>query len=655
MEGANRLRLVLLTALVCLVAVIVGARLYQIQVAMGERFRIRALDQHRDQVVVPAMRGAIVDRNGRELAASVETHALYVHPRKVQDAGALAATLAPILGRSQRKVLASLTADREFVYLERFLDPARMAQIEEAGLELGGPHPLGVEPSFKRVYPHDRLAVHVVGFANIDGDGIEGVEKRFDDVLKGEPTIYMAWQDAQGGEVRQLIRAPEKKPRDVVLAIDLVLQHMVERELDLAMRRTGAKAASAVLIDPATGQILALANRPAASLAEYSSASDRQRINRALVYVYEPGSTFKIVTMAAALEHGKVRSSQRIYCENGEYVCGKRRIRDISRHGMLTPREILAKSSNIGMAKIAEGLSSVDFRSAIVDFGFGSKTGVELPGESRGRVAEVSEWSGYTHASLAFGQEIAVTVLQMASAFAAIANDGVLVPPRVVLGTLDAEGRMQLAEPPEPRRVMSGESARQLASMLESVIESGTGSRAAVPGYRVAGKSGTAQMKGRGAEYSESDFMASFGGFGPIGDARLAALVVLDSPRGKIHGGGEVAAPVFGRIMTEALRHLRVPAIGDPSSSALLTQLETATRPVPDRTPPLPDARAGRVPDLRGKSLREAAVALAAAGCRAQVRGSGLVVAQRPAPGEPVPEAGRCDLRLEEPSRRGAS
>jgi cell division protein FtsI (penicillin-binding protein 3) len=649
MVGANRLRLMLVVLLVVVASTAVAARLYQIQLVMGERFQIRAQDQHQSRIVVPAIRGAIVDRHGHDLAASVETEALYVHPNRVESAEALADTIAPLLGKSRNKVLATLREDREFVYLERFLDAEQRQAIQDSGLEIGGESSLGKEPSFQRVYPHGRLAVHVLGFANIDGEGVEGIEKRFDAELKGDPAVYLVWQDARSGEVRKLIRAPEKEPRDVVLTIDLVLQHIVERELDRAMRRTGARAASAIILDPATGQILALANRPAADLGDYGGANDKQRVNRALVYVYEPGSTFKIVTMAALMERDLVNSRKRVFCENGSYSCGRRVIRDSSPHGMLTPREILAKSSNIGMAKISRSLTSQELCESIEQFGFGAKTGVELPGESRGRVAAVKDWSGYTHASISFGQEILVTVVQMASALATIANDGVLAPPRLVLGTRDTVGTLVLNQPPEQRRVISSETARRLSSMLVSVIESGTGTRAAVPGYRIAGKSGTAQMKGKGEGYSETDYMASFGGFGPANDPRLAALVVLDSPRGKRHQGGEVAAPVFGRIMIEALRHLRVPADDDPPSDTLLTTSVIATRPEANRNPPLPAAGAGRVPDVRGMSLREAVVKLAAHGCLARVNGNGFVVAQSPAAGKPVPDGKVCEVRLEEP------
>lgn len=559
MAGARRLRFYLVGALVVVMAALVGVRLYQIQMLMSERFRIRARDQYECRTEVPAVRGSILDRHGRELAASVETLSLFAHPWRVEDPERAAELLAPVLEVPPATLLATLRSDKRFAYLKRFLDPDKVAELRRLALPIGGSHPFGFETGHKRVYPGGRLAVHVVGFANIDGTGVEGIEKQFDTELKGDPAIYLDLQDARSGRVRQLIRSPEKEPLDVLLALDTPLQHAVERELDRAMRRTGSRAASAILLDPATGQVLALANRPAADLSRYARARESERSNRAVVHYYEPGSVFKIVAMAAALEHGRARDGQHVFCENGAWTVGSRVIHDTSPHGMLSLRDVLVKSSNIGMAKICHSVEPQTLWDTITRFGFGERTGIELPGESPGSLAPVARWSGLTRFSLAFGQEIGVTPLQMASAIAAIANDGVLVPPRLVLGTRDSRHGFVRLPAAEPRRVISSRAAQEITGMLRAVVERGTGTRAAVPGYRVAGKSGTAQKAVKGG-YSETDFMASFGGFAPTDDPRVVCLVVLDSPRGRAHQGGQVAAPVFGRILSEALRHLRVPS-----------------------------------------------------------------------------------------------
>jgi cell division protein FtsI (penicillin-binding protein 3) len=650
MEGASRLRLALLALLVGLVSVVIGLRLYQVQWLMSERFRIRAEDQHQSRREVPAVRGAILDRRGQEFAASVEALSLYAHPERVENPDEAAETLAPLLNRSQRDLAEVLSEKKSFAYIERFLAPQKAEEIRATTLEFGGKHPFGLESTHQRVYPNGRLGVHVVGFANIDGKGVEGIEREFDEELRGDPAVYLVFQDAHSGEVRQLIRAPQKEPQDVVLTLDLVLQHVVERELDRAMRTTRSRAASAILLDPATGEILALANRPAADLNHYSSSSDEEKKNRALIDFYEPGSTFKVVTMAAALDHECVRPGQSFYCERGTYRTGSRVFHDIGRYGYLTLSQVLEKSSNIGMVKVARNLTDKQLYGSVIDFGFGSKTGVELPGESAGRLAPLEKWSGFTHDSMAFGQEIAVTVLQMVSAVATIANDGMQVPPRVVLGTQDKHGRFTPRLNPQPRRVISSEAAQQLTKMMERVIDRGTGTLAAVPGYRIAGKSGTAQLARKKTGYSQNEFMASFCGFGPLGAPRLAALVLLDSPRGDLHGGGEVAAPVFSRIFGAALRHLRVPATTDPTPGTLLAAERAASQRT--RSESQGPVQAGVVPDLRGLSLRDAVSLLAAHGYGARVSGRGFVAAQDPAPGERLAPGQSCELRLRATAQR---
>lgn len=559
MSRANHIRLLIVMGVVVLMASAIGARLYQLQVRHCQRFRARAENQHQREFAVQATRGAILDRNGRELAVSLNTKSLFAHPWKVENPQRAAEVLAPVLGVSRRELSRRLRSDKPFVYLRRFLDPEMAQAVRQLELPLGAGQPFGFETEPKRYYPRGKLAVHVIGYATIDGDGVEGVEKQFDSVLQGDPTVYLALQDARNGQLRQLVRAPERESLDVVLSIDMVLQHVVERELDRAMRETGAREASAILLDPSNGQVLALANRPAADLDLYPKATDAQRVNRAVVYMYEPGSTFKIVPMAAALERGRLRPNDRFYCEKGRYRAGRRTIRDVASYETLTARQIMAKSSNIGMVKITRKLERQELWETIDRFGFGQKTGIELPGECSGRLQPVSTWSGLSQDSIAFGQEIGVTALQMVVSIATVANDGVHVPPRVVLGTRDSDGDVRPFEPPPSQRVIDVQVARELQRMLEGVVESGTGTRAAVQGYRIAGKSGTAQVALAGG-YSESDYVASFGGFGPVAEPRLAGLVVLHSPAGDRYHGGEIAGPIFGRIMSDALRYLRIPA-----------------------------------------------------------------------------------------------
>jgi len=582
-ETAVKRRVTLLLLAVVTLALGIGGRLAYLQVVCCDKLRGRASVQHWKEIKVPATRGAILDRQGRELALSLKTQSLFAHPRRVENPEDAARQLAPILGLSRNEVLERLTSKKAFVYLQRFLEPEQVAAVRDLKLPIGETEPFGLLPSSKRYYPRDELAVHVLGFANIDGKGIEGIERQFDFELSGDPTVYLALQDGLNGRVReQTIDSPDKRPWEVILSIDVVLQHLVERELEQVMAETRARAASAVLLDPATGQVLALANRPAADPNRYGEATDDQRVNRAVVHQYEPGSTFKIVSMAAALEHGAVRPGQHFDCENGRYTYRGRSIRDIARNGILSAREVFEKSSNVGMVKIVRRLKPDHLRDTVARFGFGRRTGIELPGELPGTLHPVSKWSGQTQPSLAFGYEVSVTVLQMASALSVIANDGVRLPTGVVLGLRDADGHVHRFPTSEGHRAISRDTARVLKSLMEGVVIRGTGTRAGLSGYRVAGKSGTAR-KLVGGRYSETETIASFGGFAPLDSPRLVGLVVIDTPRGQ-HYGGQVAAPVFRRIMEDALGYVRAPrdegalTLADARSSARRGDERSATR-----------------------------------------------------------------------------
>jgi cell division protein FtsI/penicillin-binding protein 2 len=651
----RRGRIALLCVAVVLMAGAIGVRLYQVQVLDGEDFRARAKNQHNSKITRAPTRGAIVDREGRALAVSLQTESLYAHPPRVERPGEAATLLAPVLGVPRSRLLAQLESSDTFVYLKRFLDSETADRVRELGLPVGGGGPFDFLPEAKRVYPKGSLGVHVLGFATIDGVGVEGIERRFEDVLRGDPTTYFVTRDARNRLVRNGIDALGRPPRDIVLTLDAVLQHMVERELERAMRDTGAAAASAILLDPRNGHVLALANRPAVDGNLYGGGTAAERRNRALVDYYEPGSTFKPVPLALALESGAVRSNQSFFCEEGAWLTRGRRIGDTSPHGMLSLRQVLAKSSNIGIVKVTRNMPSRTLSSGFEGFGFGSKTGIELPGESAGLVRDASRWSGFTQASVSFGQEIGVTVLQMASAIGAFANDGVRVPPRIVLGMRNANGTLSPARPPASTRVVSPVTAGQVRSMMETVIAEGTGTRAQLDGYRLAGKSGTAQKAVPGG-YSDSEYMASFVGFGPVEDPAIVAMVVLDSPTGEWIHGGQVAAPVFGRIMSEAMPHLRIPAATDPEPLHS-THADLARQAAFPRTlPPAPETAhaAGRVPDLIGLNLRDAVRTLANLGYKAMIDGSGAVVGQVPVAGTPLVAGEVCRLRLRPANTAGA-
>jgi cell division protein FtsI/penicillin-binding protein 2 len=664
MHSEVRHRVAWLVLMVGLLATGVTWRLYMLQVVRGDALRSQASRQHQQRIQVLGRRGGIVDREGRELAVSLETWSLFAHPARVPDRRKAARLLAPLLDVPAERILSRLNAGEPFVWLKRRLDPAVADSIRALDLPVGKSKAFDFEMEGKRFYPRGSLAAHVIGFADIDQKGIEGTESALDERLQCSRATYLATLDAKGGMVLQRVGPEEHRPEDVVLTLDLVLQHVVERELDRAMRETGARAASAILLDPRNGQVLALANRPTADLNAYGAALPNARKNRAITDFYEPGSTFKVVTAAAALDQGQVRPDQLFDCQNGTITIAGHTIRDHEPQRILTLRGVLEHSSNVGMIKVVRTLPKDVLHDYVKRFGFGRKTGIELPGETAGLVTTPARWSGLTQPSLAMGYEIGVSALQMAAAAAAIANGGEWYPPRLVLGSRAEDGTFKPAAQPAPRRAISDRTARTVASLLEGVIEEGTGRQAWVAGYRIAGKTGTARKSAPGRGYSASDKVPSFVGFAPSRGPRLAGLVVLDTPVGAQYYGGQVAAPVFARIMGEALAHLRVPPDEDPlldesprapgqaESRGLLRAAErrsAAERPDAEPEPAFTRVwtTIGQVPDVRGLPLRAAISVLADRGCQTSVRGSGFVVEQSPAPATPLTAAMSCTIELD--------
>ena len=647
MNRQQRIRLTILTVCVALVSTVIVARLYQLQISRHDRFKIRAANQHAIEWELPATRGSILDRHGRVLAMSQPAFSVYAHPWRIANPEATARTLANILDEPYRDLHKVLSSKSNFVVLKRFVDSETRAQIIKSGVAKNADSAVWFLPKSKRFYPHDRLAVHVIGYAGLEEHGVEGIEKSLDETLQGDPTIIKALRLGNRQMIRQSVEEPDRASEDVVLTIDLDLQHLVEMEIDRAVRETGAKSASVILLDPHRGEVLAMANRPTANLTRYNKSSFGQRRNRAVTDNYEPGSTFKFVAMAAAYEQDLIDDDELIFCENGLYVENGRRIHDLSKRAYLTPQGVLENSSNIGIAKIAHKLTDRQMYSAIRSFGFSRRTGIELPGELFGSLAPVESWSGYTHSSLSFGQEVSVTALQMAAGFGVLAAGGNYAAPRVVLATRHSDGGWSRTSRPRAERVISSDTAATLRRMLEGVVTSGTGRRAQIDEYRLAGKSGTAQITHTKAKgYSETDYVASFGGFGPVEDPQLVGLVVLNTPTGDSHQGGRVAAPVFGRIMRLALNHLRVPGTKTIRNPSNATRPDADSTLISDRSTITVDANSNTLPDLRGYSLRDAVGRLSALGMRSRIEGSGVVVGQQPGAGAQLRRGATCVLRL---------
>jgi cell division protein FtsI (penicillin-binding protein 3) len=558
-----RARIAVLAVLLAALLGVVGARLYVIQIIRHEHLGARAEGQYERRIPVAAKRGTIYDRRGRVLVISLDAASVFAHPGLVQDPGATATRLARVLKVPVREIQTKLRSDQPFVWIQRQVDPEQAEAVSK--LSLPG---VGLVPEGKRYYPKKDLAAHLIGFAGVDNRGLEGLELAYERLLTGGPRSFVSRVDAMG---RIIFReSKETHPgADLYLTIDEVIQHVAERELDAAVRRSGARAGTAIVMDPATGEILALANSPAYNPSAYASTSPAFRRNRALTDPYEPGSAFKLVLAAAALEEGLVRPDDLFYGEEGAIEVGGVKIRDHEKHGWMTFRDVMAFSSNVGAVKVGMKVGKERFYSYITSFGFGVPTGVDLPGENHGLIRRPRQWSQLSLSAVSIGHEISATALQMISAMGAVANGGSLIQPRALLAVRHPNGSVEETRPVAIRRVISPETARTLTSILTEVVERGTGQQAALPGYRVAGKTGTAQKLDRETgRYSPTKVVAFFVGYVPAEDARLAILVLVDEPQG-IGWGGTIAAPVFREIARETLNYLKSPPVTSPERIAV--------------------------------------------------------------------------------------
>jgi cell division protein FtsI (penicillin-binding protein 3) len=534
----------------------VAAKLFSIQIQHGDRLTERATKQYHRLVPLVSRRGTISDRAGRELAVSLRVSSVFAQPGAIADPAGTARALAPILGQPVREIQAHLSAEKTFVWLQRQLEPRQAEAISDLGLK-----GIGLFPESRRYYPRQELAAHVLGMVGLDDRGLEGIEHLYDDLLGGKPQFVVAQQDALG---RLVFRQEEPEPKtpifDVRLTIDEVLQYITERELARAVARSGAKAGTAIILEPQSGEILALANQPTFDPNQYKKATSAAKRNRAAADYLEPGSIFKVILAAGALEEGAIRPTDQFHGENGAIEVSGVTIRDHEKYGWLTVRQILAQSSNVGAIKIGQKLGKSLYYHYMSAFGFGSLTGVDLPGETPGLMRRPKGWSALSLPVLSLGQEVSVTPIQFATAFAAVANGGNLMRPHVIRSLRTPDG-MQARDtgPVVVRRVISESTARTLLEMLTSVVDEGTGKEAAVPGYAVAGKTGTAQkVDPATGRYSHRKIVASFVGAVPAEEPRLVILVMIDEPE-TLRWGGSIAAPTFREIARDALKYLRVP------------------------------------------------------------------------------------------------
>lgn len=558
LEKPSRVRIAIPALLLAAFLGFLSAKLYFIQIVRHRDFGTRADAQYGRRIPVAAKRGTIYDRRGRALAISLDAASVFAHPELVQDPVTTASRLAQVLEVLPAKVLANLQSKRPFVWIQRKVDPARAGAV--ANLALPG---VGLVPEGKRYYPRKSLAAHVIGFAGLDDKGLEGVELEYDHLLTSGVRSLSGRVDALG---RIVFREAEaiSAGSDLFLTIDEVIQHVAERELEAAIRRSGAKSGTVIVMDPGTGEILALANVPSYNLNTYGSSPPAFRRNRALTDPYEPGSAFKLILAAAAIEEGLVGPEDFFSSEDGFIEVAGVKIRDRERYGRMTFRDVMAFSSNVGAVKVGMRVGKDLFYTYITTFGFGLPTGVDLPGENLGLIRQPQQWSQVSIGALSIGHEISATPIQLITAVATVANDGYLMRPRVVKAVRDSDGRMREIEPVPVRRVLSQGTARTLASMLTEVVERGTGQAAAIPGTAVAGKTGTAQKIDRNTgRYSRTKVVASFVGYVPAENPRLAILVLIDEPQ-RFTWGGSVAAPAFREIAREILSYLEIPLSNPP-------------------------------------------------------------------------------------------
>jgi cell division protein FtsI (penicillin-binding protein 3) len=630
-------------------ALVLEVRLVHLQIFQHDELAARAERQQLRTIEAPAKRGEIRDRAGRVLAYSVDAESIYAVPAEIADpartSAALCAALDDCDARERRTIEERLGRPRAFAFVRRRVSPAEARRV--AALRLDG---IGFLQETRRYYPKLELAAHVLGYVGADNVGLHGVEAAYDALVRGRPGRILIQTDARRHALFSRVERPPTMGADLELTIDEYLQHVAERELRAAVEEHRAQGGTVILLEPWSGEILAMANWPTFNPNAFSRYPVWQHRNRAIQEIYEPGSTFKIVTASAALEERLVDPADVIDVSAGAIRLGARVIDDVHRHDRLSFTDVIVKSSNVGAVRIGLKLGAERLGRYVRRFGFGQTLSPDFRGESPGIVWDPARLDDSALASVSMGYQVGVTPLQMAAAVASIANGGELVQPRVVRAIGRGARRVE-TERRVLRRTVSPRTAAVLTGIMEAVVERGTARAARLDDYQVAGKTGTAAKLVDG-RYSRSDYIASFVGFVPSRRPALVVLVVLDSPRRGGYYGGQVAAPVFKRIAEAALRHLGVPPTINPLPPVLVAaRRDDGPQPTPavaTRLHPsvLRPVRQGTMPDLAGLGAREALRLTARLGLHAALEGDGIVVAQEPAPGEPVEPGSACTLVL---------
>ncbi|PIP37201.1 MAG: penicillin-binding protein 2 [Desulfobacterales bacterium CG07_land_8_20_14_0_80_52_14] len=548
-----------ITVIGCLFGMFVAAiatKAVYIQVFCNAMLSEKAADQYKRSLVSRGKRGTIYDRNYSELAVTNESPSIAAYPGHIQEKQQLVRSLVKELRIERKELVRKLSSKKNFVWVKRQVSPRETLSVKALQIE-------GIDfiPEQSRFYPNRALAAQVVGFSGIDGRGLEGVEFYYDRYLRGEDGEFEVVKDALG---RNLEDGTENdrdfSGNNLVLTVDRTIQYIAENAVKEAVETFSAKSGLAVVMEPATGQVLAMAHYPFLNPNDYKSFSRNTWRNRAVTDAFEPGSTMKIFTAAAAIETGSISGKTLFFCENGAYQVGKHTVHDTHPHGWMSLKDIVRYSSNIGAAKVSHTIGAEALHGTLRAFGFGEKTGIDCPGETPGSLAPAEKWKRIDAAVIAFGQGVSVSALQLITAVSAIANGGVLMKPYLVLGITNKDGRLLTTFGPQKvRKVISENTALAVRHMMQDVIEEGgTGTKAALDGYSVGGKTGTAQKVDGNGGYANGKYVSSFVGFAPFEHPRISVLVVVDEPKTAYYGG-TVAAPAFRRISQETLGYLNVP------------------------------------------------------------------------------------------------
>ena len=524
-----------------------------IQIFRSDFLSNLAQRQHEHSIILEPRRGTIYDRNMRALAINLPVYSVYANARimRQQDVDEAVDKLSGIFKIDPKQIRDKLDKNKYFVWIQRKVPQEVYLQIK--GLKLSG---ISFIKESKRFYPNQALASHLIGFAGMDNNGLDGLERDYDKYLKGQQGHAIILRDARSRELMfDKGYIPPVDGFSVVLTIDETIQYIAEKAMDRMYKKYNAKGASIIVMNPKTGEILAFANRPTYNLEEASKSTPESRTDRAIVFTFEPGSVFKIVTASAALQENVIKEGDMINCEHGAYRVANHILHDHEPLGTITFKQVIEQSSNIGTTKVAQRLGPKRVYNYAHHFRFGMRTGIDLPGEAKGILKPVSQWSKTSIGAVPIGQEVTVTPIQLMGAISAIANDGIYMRPYVVKNIKDSQGQVIFAHSPQILdRVISKVTSERMKVILKGVVDEGTGTKAAIQGVTVAGKTGTAQ-KVVGGTYSHSHFYATFVGFAPVENPRLAAVVVFDDPHPAYYAA-TVAAPVFSEVVGDSLKYL---------------------------------------------------------------------------------------------------